>query len=73
MTKKDLKNKVTDIQRMGELELNKFEEVLCLSELCKEKKDELFREIRARRGQLKDIHLAIVVMEVLDEMDEDEL
>jgi len=73
MTKKDLKNKVTDIQKMGTLELDKFEEILCVSELQSFKKDILFKAIKIRRARNEDIALALIENSEIDSLDEFEL
>ena len=73
MTKEKLKNKVLDIQKMGDLELESFEMALCVSELVSKQKDILFKAIAIRRTRNREINEAMAVMGEMDEMDENEL
>ena len=73
MTKKALKQKIAEVQAMGEIELNLFEEKLCVSDLDNSSKDELFKVINTRRERNRNIADAMVKMEQFRDTDECEL
>ena len=73
MTKKAMKNKIFEIQKMSDKELAVLKTQIAVSDLEVFKKELLFKAIDIRENSHLEISNALVELEELKEGDEDEL